>query len=160
MNSYEIMINVTKLLHYSNPPKSKVDNKTLVMLINSFSEYIRKVYMSMIESKIYSARYKGEWEPVNDPGYLEYIGTTPSEHIIELMYDALEIKSIKRDIRIRFDPSYKYPNSKLTLISVLNAIDTGTSKFNARPLLKSLSRELNASIPRLWRAYLKQKGVL
>lgn len=160
MNSYEITINVTKLLHYSNPPKSKVDNKTLVMLINSFSKYIRNVYMSMIESKIYSARYKGEWEPVNDPGYLEYIGTTPSKHIIELMYDALEIKSIKRDIRIRFDPSYRYPNSKLTLISVLNAIDTGTSKFNARPLLKSLSRELNASLPRLWRAYLKQKGVL
>lgn len=159
MNNYEVRINIGKLLHYSSISKSKVDNETLLMLINSFSLYIKKTYISMIYESIYSRRYKGEWEPVDDLGYLDYLGTTPSDDIFELIYDAMEIRSIKQNIVVRITPSYRYPGSKHTLLAVLNAIDNGTSKFNARPILKSIVRYIQYNLSRLWRIYLRQKGV-
>lgn len=159
MNNYDIKINVPSLLHYSVLSKSKVDNETLLMLINSFSWYVRKTYVSMIYESIYSSRYKGDWEPIYDQGYLDYIGTNPSADIFDLIYDALEIRSIKQNIVIRIDPDYMYPNSKLKLLTVLNAIDNGTTKFNARPLLKGVARKLRFKLHSLWRVYLRQRGV-
>ena len=115
--------------------------------------------MLMIEESIYSNRYKGEWEPVHDEEYVKYINTTPSEDILYLIKDAMEIREVKDNIIIRINPKYRYPGSKLYLIEVLRAIDNGTSKFNARPILKGIVRQINFELPRLWKNYLKKKGV-
>lgn len=159
MISYDIHIDIGKLLHYSEPLKPDIDNETLLMMIRSFSSYIRSLYLAMIEESIYSPRYKGEWEPTEDEGYIEYLGTTPTTHIIRLMIDALEVREIKNTIVIRFEPYYRYPGSDHTLVQVLRAIDTGTSKFNARPILRKIVRQIESKIPSLWRGYLKKKGV-
>lgn len=160
MISYEIKINIPRLLHYSAVLKPHISNETLIMIIKSFSNYVRDLYLAMIEEAVYSRRYKGDWEPIDEEGYLEYLGTTPSDsHILSLMVDAIEIREIKKNIIIRFDPKYYYPDSKLPLVKVLKAIDNGTTKFNARPILKSIVRELNTSLPSLWKSYLKKKGV-
>lgn len=160
MKGYELKIDIKRLLHYSGISKSQISNKTLLMTIKSFSSYIRDLYLLMIEEEIYSRRYKGKWEPVDDEEYIDYLGTTPSTHIILLIKDALEIREINNDIIIRVDPEYKYPDSRLPLIKVLRAIDNGTSKFNARPLIRHVIRRLNSEIPKLWRNYLKKKGVI
>lgn len=159
MKSYEINIDIAKLLHYSDSIKSYIDNKTLLMIIKSFSLYVRDLYLSMIEEEIYSRRYKGNWEPVEDEEYLKYIDTTPSSHILILIKDAIEIREIRNNIVIRIEPSYKYPGSSLSLLKVLSAIDNGTSKFNARPILKSIVRQINSELSTLWKSYLKKKGV-
>lgn len=158
-SEYSIKLDVGKLLYYSEVLKPRISNETLLMLIRSFSVYVRDLYKVMIAESIYSNRYKGDWEPIKDEGYLEFLGTTPSEHILDLIYDALEIREIKNNIVIRFEPEYKYPGSKLTLVRVLKAIDNGTSKFNARPILKDAVSHLNRNISGLWRVYLRQKGV-
>lgn len=159
MISYEIKIDISRLLHYSEFLKSHISNETLLMLIKSFSEYVRDLYLLMIEEEIFSNRYKGRWEPIEDKEYLKYIGTIPTNHIMSIIEDAIEIRKIKQSIIVRIDPEYLYPGSKIRLLMVLRAIDNGTSKFNARPLFKSIVRQLNSSLPSLWKNYLRKKGV-
>lgn len=160
MKDYEVIIKIDRLLHYSASLKPDISNETLLMIIRSFSSYVRDMYKAMILEFIYSKKYKGSWEPVEEEGYIEYLGVPPSDtDIVYLMYEALEIREIKNNIIIRFDPKYLYPGSRIPLIKVLKAIDNGTSKFNARPVLRPIVRQLNSSIPELWRLYLKQRGV-
>lgn len=160
MSSLDIRINIDKFLDYSESLGSTIEKKTLIMMIKSFSEYVLELYGRMITEAIYSNRYKGNWEPVSDKEYKEYIGTEPVNDIIQVMRDALEVKKIGYHFLIRFNPHYKYPGSKLTLDKVLRAIDSGTSKFHARPIFSKIQRDINKHLYELFRGYLKMKNVI
>lgn len=160
MNALDIKINIKKLTDYSESLKSTVDDDTLLLMIKSFAKYIRVMYGCLIEEAIYSKRYKGKWEPTEEEGYLEYLGTTPKIHIIYLIEEALEVKKVGTNFMVRINPHYKYPGSRLTLLKVLRAIESGTSKFNARPILAKEARKINRNIKPLWRGYLKMKGAI
>lgn len=159
MTSLDIKINIKKLSNYS-ASSDRVKRKKTLLVIESFSRYVANLYLSMIEEAINSRRYKGNWEPVDDPGYIEYLGVTPETNIIYLIRDALEVKKIGNNFYVRFDPHYKYPGTKLSLIKVLRAIENGTSKFNARPIFSKIVKEINSHILSLWKGYLAMKGVI
>lgn len=160
MSNLDIKININDLLDYSASLGSTIEKKTLLKMIKSFSKYVLELYGRLIEEAIYSRRYKGRWEPVDEEGYQEYLGVTPVEDIITLMRDALESRKIGYYYVIRFKPTYRYPGTRLPLTRVLRAIDRGTSKFNARPIFSKIIREINSHMYDLFRGYLKMKGVI
>lgn len=160
MSNLDIKININKLLDYSESLGSTIEKKTLVLMIKSFSEYVLELYGRLIEESIYSNRYKGHWEPIEDEGYREYIGVTPVDNITLLIRESLESRKIGYHYVIRFKPNYRYPGTRLPISRVLRAIDSGTSKFHARPIFSKIIREINSHIYELWRGYLKMKGVV
>lgn len=160
MNSLEIRINITKLKNYSATALRTVEEKTLLTMIESFSKYVMNLYGMMIEESINSNRYKGQWEPVDDEGYKEYLGTEPVGDIISLIQDAFEVRKIGYNFIIRINPKKKYPGSKIPLERVILAIDHGTSKFNSRPILRRITNQIRSHILDLWRGYLLMKGVI
>lgn len=159
MTSLDIKISTRELSEIDNLPKRLSDKRLLRVTISDFSRYIRRLYLAMIEEAISSRRYRGQWEPIDDKGYIEYLGVTPSIPILELINDAIESQRVGYNFYIRIQPKYKYPGSNLYLVDVLRAIDNGTAKFNARPIFKKIVRELNQSMISLWRGYLAMKGV-
>lgn len=160
MSNLDIKINIRRLMDYSGSLDVSEDKKTLLSMIESFSSYVSELYLSMIQESIYSRRYKGEWEPVDDPEYVEYLGTTPDTHILILISEALEIKKIGYNFIIRFNPRYRYPGTRHYLVNILRAIDRGTSKFNARPIFHKIVSQIRSHIPELWKGYLSMKGVI
>lgn len=147
-------------MDYSASLKRTIDDKTLLMMIKSFSEYVMNLYGMLIEESINSNRYKGLWEPIEEEGYKEYLGTEPTGDILFYIKDAFEVKKIGYDFIIRINPRKKYPGSKVPLYRVVLAIDNGTSKFNARPILKKIINQINHHMLDLWRGFLKMKGVI
>lgn len=159
MTNLDIRINVKKLMDYSESLKPHLKEETLLMMIESFAYYILRLYVSMIEESIYSNRYKGKWEPVEDEGYREYLGTDPKGDILTLIFESLEVEKIGYNFVVSIEPHYKYPGTELPLVRVLRAIDSGTSKFNARPIFSRIISQINSHLLSLWRGYLKKKGV-
>lgn len=159
MNSLSIKLKVREL---SEEFPSKIEKRTRIKLMDSFAEYIKNLYIRSLEDQMYSSRYKGNWEPVEDLGYLEFIGDTPEENILDIIISNIEVKKSLAYHQIRIDPHVRYPKkkSKLTLLRVLNAIEYGTSKFNARPIFRSVISSIDEDIAILWRSYLFRKGVL
>ena len=160
MNSLEIKINIKKLTDYSASLKRTIDEKTLLLMIESFSKYVMNLYGVLIEEAIKSNRYKGVWEPIDEKGYREYLGTKPTGDILLYMREAFEVKKIGYNFIIRINPKERYPGSKLPLSRVVLAIDNGTSKFNSRPILRKIIYQINHHIIDLWRGFLKMKGVI
>lgn len=158
MINLDIKIRAYRLL--GRALRTTEDEEKLLLIVEHFSHYVLSLYGSMVEESINSRRYKGKWEPIDDPGYLDYLGAVPKLPIIYLIKDALEVKRIGYNFIIRINPRYKYPGSKLTLVKVLRAIDSGTSDFNARPIFSKIVRKINSNILDLWKGYLKMKGVL
>lgn len=158
-SNLEIRVNIRKIIEFSKPLQKTIDNKTLIKMIYAFSSYLSELYLDLIDEAINSNRYKGKWEPTDDKEYREYIGTTPKADIIDLMAEAIEVKKIGYYYVIRFNPRYKYPESKLPLIKVIRAIDGGTAKFHARPIFKKILRDIDSNIFKLWKGYLLRKGV-
>lgn len=160
MTCLEIKISIKKLSDYSASLDKSENKKTLLLMIESFSHYILKLYLSMIEESVSSRRYQGKWEPTEDEGYLEYLGATPSADILNLIEDSLEVKKIGNYFYIRVSPGYKYPGTMIPLARVLRSIEYGTSKFNSRPIFSKITRKINNNIQSLWRGYLTMKGVI
>lgn len=129
-------------------------------MIESFSKYVMNLYGMLIEEAINSNRYKGIWEPVNEEGYKEYLGTEPTGDILYYIKEAFEVKKIGYNFIIRLNPRSRYPNSRLPLSRVVLAIDNGTSKFNARPILRKIIKQINHHMIDLWKGFLKMKGVI
>ena len=94
MDSLEIKINIKKLTDYSASLKRTIDEKTLLLMIESFSKYVMNLYGVLIEEAINSNRYKGVWEPIEEKGYLEYLGTKQTGEILLYMREAFEVKKI------------------------------------------------------------------
>lgn len=160
MNSLEIKININRLMDYSASLKRTIDEKTLLSMIKSFSIYVMNLYGLLIEEAINSNRYKGLWEPIEDEGYREYLGTDPTGDILLYMKESFEVKKIGYNFIISINHKKKYPGSKLLLYRVVLAIDNGTSKFNSRPILRKIISQINHHIIDLWRGFLKMKGVI
>lgn len=160
MSSLDIKISIKKLSNYSASLDRSRKKKTLLLMIESFAHYILHLYLSMIEESINSRRYRGKWEPVEDEGYIEYLGVTPETNILYLIQEALEVKKIGNYFYVRVNPHYLYPGTRIPLIRILKAIEYGTSKFNARPIMSKSAREISRHIMDLWRGYLTMKGVI
>lgn len=160
MNSSEIKINIKKLTDYSASLKRNIDDKTLLLIIESFSKYVMTLYGAMIEEAVNSNRYKGVWEPIEEEGYRDYLGTEPTGDILLYMKESFEVRKIGYNFIIRINPNKRYPGSKLPLFRVILAIDNGTSKFNSRPILRKIINQINHHILDLWRGFLKMKGVI
>lgn len=160
MSSLEIKVNVRVLEDYSKKFFDKIEKKTLLKIIKAFSEYLLELYGSLIEEAVNSNRYKGQWEPVDDEGYKEYLGTEPTGDILYYIKDALEVKKIGYNFIIRIDPKKKYPGSNLSVERVVLALDNGTLKFSARPILKKIIRQIRSHIKELFRGFLKMKGAI
>lgn len=160
MANLDIRINIKELSKYGMTISNISDRKSLLPIIGSFSQYIRSLYIAMIKEAINSRRYKGKWEPVEEKGYLEYLGITPESDILDLIRESLESRKIGYNFIIRVNPDYRYPGTDIPLSRVLRAIESGTSKFNARPILSKISRKINSSMKELWKSYLAMKGVI
>lgn len=160
MNSLEIKISIRKLKNYSASLKRTTNEKTLLMIMESFSNYVMNLYGVLIEEAINSNRYKGVWEPIDEEGYQEYLGTEPTGDILVYIKEAFEVKKIGYNFIIRINPNKRYPGSRIPLYRVVLAIDNGTSKFNSRPILKKIINKINHHILDLWRGFLKMKGVI
>lgn len=159
MTNLEIKINIRKLRNDRKVQKYK-DEKSFTLLVEHFAKYIARLYVDLIEKAIESHQYKGKWEPVDDEEYIKYLGTEPKKNIIVLIKEAMEVKKVGYNFIVRINPYYRYPDSDLTLLQVLRAIDNGTSKFPARPIFNKIVRSLNNQLLRLWRGYLTKKGVI
>lgn len=160
MASLDIKINIRELSDYGVMISDIQDKKSLLTMIESFSRYVRRLYISMIREAINSRRYRGRWEPIDEEGYVEYLGITPRGSILNTIQDSLESRKIGYNFIIRVNPNYKYPGTDIPMIRVLRAIESGTSKFNARPILSSIVRKINMNIKELWKGYLAMKGVI
>lgn len=160
MTSLDIKISISKIKDYSVSSLSKKEEKTLLMLIESFSMYVMNLYGILIEEAVNSNRYRGQWEPMEEKGYKEYLGTEPTGDILLYLKKSLEVKKIGRNFIIRVNPKIKYPGSDLSIEKVILAIDNGTSKFNARPVCKRIVSQIRAHILDLWRGFLLMKGVI
>lgn len=160
MTNLDIRINIRELTDYSATLEDKIDRKTLLLIMKSFSKYVAALYVKMIEEAINSRRYKGKWEPITEEGYIEYLGTSPKVDIFYLIEEAMVVDKIGSNFIVRIDPHYEYPDSDLRLIDVVRAIDNGTSKFNARPLFIRIVSKLRSHITDLWKGYLAMKGIV
>lgn len=160
MTNFDIKINIRKLSRYISPSPEEDIDKIILKMIESFAHYVLNLYGQMIEESINSRRYRGKWEPVDDPEYVEYLGVSPSTEIIYLIQESLEVEKIGYNFVVRFNPYYKYPGTKIPLIRVLRAIENGTSRFNARPILAKSAIEIRKSLLDLWKGYLTMKGVI
>lgn len=158
--SLDIRIRINTLAEHSRGLRKQMGRKDFTDLVRSFSKYVRVLYLMMIEEAMNSNRYKGNWEPVDDEGYLEYIDTNPSIPILQLIQDALEVRKIGNNFYVRFEPHYRYPVSHRTLVQVLRSIDKGTSKFNARPIFNKILKTISSHIIELWRGYLTIKRII
>lgn len=159
MTNIDIKINTKYLMDYSASLKRTVGEDTLLLIIKSFATYIKNFYGCLIEESINSPRYKGKWEPIDEEGYLEYLGTVPEKRILYYIRDALEVTKQGSNYIIRIDPHYRYPKSRLPLVRVLRAIECGTRDFVARPILAKSARKIRSHILQLWKGYLSMKGV-
>lgn len=160
MNNLDIKVPVKKLLDYSASLKSTIPEETLLLMIESFSHYVKRLYFNLICEAVNSRDYKGNWEPIDDEGYQEYLGMTPEGNILDSIEDALEVRKIGYNFIVRFNPNYLYPNSRIRLLKVLRAIDSGTSDFNARPIFRKIIANIRDNILVLWRVFLSMKGVV
>ena len=161
MTNVSIKISINELSHYSTSIGSLLEDKTLLSLvIKAFASHIKNLYGQMIEEEIHANRYKGKWEPVDDEGYREYLGVTPTGYILEYIRDALEVVKKGTNYIVQIDPHYKYPGTKIPLVRVVRAIDSGTSKFNAHPIMRKIILRINSHLLTLWKSYLMQKGVV
>lgn len=160
MSSIDIRINIKELLEYNESLRSEIGDRVLIKIIKEFSDYVLRLYFFSIREATYSNRYKGKWEPKDEEGYIEYLGVTPVGDILEYIEEALESKRIGYKFIIRINPHYKYPKSKLFLSKVVRAIDAGTTKFNSRPILRKIIRQIENNMIDLWRGFLTMKGVV
>lgn len=160
MSSLEVKVDILRLLRLGKNSASKVDEETLLEYIEQFAHHIRNLYLRLIEEAMNDRRYGGEWEPRNDPEYLEYLGTTPNFYLLDLLDEALEVKKVGYNYIIQFNRRMRYPGTHTPLVKVLRAIDAGTSKFNARPIFSKIRYRLRHRITDLWKGYLIRKGVI
>lgn len=160
MRSLDIKINIKELTNYSASSDLIKKKKTLLLMIKSFAEYLRSLYLHLIKEEINSKRYQGNWEPIEEKGYQEYLGVSPQSDIYLLVEDAMEVKKLGNNFVVRINPYYKYPDTRIPLLKVLRAIENGTSDFNARPLMSKVVLELQKNVIDYWRAYLAMKGVI
>lgn len=160
MTTLDIRIRVNTLSDYSEYLKRKSGEKTLLLIVKAFAEYIRILYISLIEEEMNSRKYRGKWEPVDDEGYLEYLGVTPVKDILPLIEEALIVKKVGHTFYVQFDTHYEYPESGIPLITVLKSIEYGTSKFNARPIFRKNVNLINKNMTTLWRGFLKKRGAV
>ena len=159
MTNINIRIRIKKISDYSKSSGDTFKKKTLLLMIESFAYYILNLYGRLIEEEINSPRYKGKWEPIEEKGYIEYLGVTPHISILYLLQDSLEVRKIGSSFIVRVTPTYKYPGTKLYLLKVLRAIEQGTADFNARPILSKNARKIENRIIDLWRGYLAMRGI-
>lgn len=160
MTNFDIRLNIPRLAANTIRLGSRLDDKELNIVVGAFAAYLRELYGLMVEEAINSNRYKGEWEPRDDEGYQEYIGTKPTTSMITLISRSLYVKKRNREYIVTFDERKRYPGSKLTIFRVLKAIEYGTSKFNARPMMVKITRKLNRNLLSLWKGFLTMKGVI
>lgn len=160
MTSLDIKINIREFSNYSAALGRNSDKKTKLMIVESFSYYILRFYLRLIEEAIYSRRYQGQWEPIDEQGYIDYLGVVPTNDILSLIKDALEVEKIGYNFIVRINPHYKYPGTNIPLVRVLRAIETGTSEFPARPILAKITSKVRRRLFDLWRGYLTMKGVI
>lgn len=159
MTNFDIRINIKMLSNHSGYLNISKDKKLFYKLVGSFAHYVLRLYKLMIKEDMHSNRYKGVWEPIEERGYIEYLGVIPQKNIYDILCESLEVAKIGYNYIIRVNPYDKYPKTKIPLSRVIRAIEHGTSKFNSRPLLASISREINKNILELWRGYLSMRGV-
>lgn len=160
MTGLDIRINIKKLTDSSTFLDDRIKKRTLLLMIKSFADYVSELYLHLIEEAIHSRRYKGRWEPLEEEGYLEYLGVSPTVGILSLMKDAIEVKKIGYNYVIRFSPYYLYPDTRIPLVRVIKAIEKGTSEFNARPIVLKQNVLIRTHIRELWKGYLAMKGVI
>lgn len=160
MTNLEVKVSITKLLEYSDFLEDEIDKRTRIKLIGSFCEYLKRLYITMVEESMNSNRYKGRWDPRDEIGYINYLGVIPKKGILSILADALEVKKMGYNFYIRVNPRKKYPGSKLTVLKVLRALENGTSDFSARPILYKVSKEIRSNLLDLWRGWLKMKGII
>lgn len=161
MADFEIKIQTSKLKHYSKSLVNSIDPKTLSVVIEGFSRYVQRVYIVEIRRAMRkSNRYRGQWEPVDDPGYVEFLGTSPTNQMYDYLPLIFETVKVGPNWIIRVSDSYVYPNTSLKILKVLRSIEHGTTKFRARPLINKVASEVEHSILALWRYYLYSQGVL
>ena len=160
MTNLDIRVDTKKLTKYLRASKSSVDEETMMKLVEKFSSYLRSLYLQLIYEEIHNRRYRGHWEPVTEIGYLEYLDTTPTIDIYDLIEEALEVSKVGSNFLVRFRPSYRYPGSRRPLILVLRAIECGTTDFNARPLLYKCVKSIESHMYDLWKGYLAVRGVI
>lgn len=160
MSNFDIRINIRNLTNYTLKSGISTNKKTILLMIEDFSYYIRNLYLLSLEESINSKRYKGKWEPIEEKGYIEYLGVTPKVPIMSLIEDSMEVKKVGYNFIVEINPKYKYPGSKLPLVKVLRAIDRGTSDFNSRPIFNKIISEMRRRVMDLWRGYLLKKGVI
>lgn len=159
MTNFSISISATMIATSIASKGLSKDDKVIMNTILSFAEYIRRLYLKLIEEDMNSNRYRGNWEPSEDKGYQEYLGVIPKYNILELLDNSLEIKKIGYTIYVRINPYMKYPGSRRSFLDVLRAIEYGTSDFPARPILAKNAREIQKNVLRLWKGFLMMKGV-
>lgn len=161
MRGYEITIDIGYLLNYSKKLKTDANHETLLVLIKNYTNYIKALYMSMLGEEIYSDRYDGYWEPINDPDYIDFLGTQPYRNgIEELLVESIVVEEIKDRIIISHSRRFRYPKSHRYLNEVIQAIDSGTSKFNARTLIKPIVKSLTQTQSSLWKNFISKEGII
>ena len=160
MSNLDIRIDIKKFSHMNKSLAKNLEDDVLELLVKSFADYILRLYFRMIEESINSRRYKGNWEPIEDKSYLEYLGTTPVSDILICIREALKIKKIGYNFVVTFDDRYNYPGSRIPLVQVLRAVDSGNKEINARPIFRNITYPIQGNLTKLWKGYLTMKGVL
>lgn len=160
MDRLDIRVNIKSIMDYSESLKKDLSEETILSLIEQFSLFLVDIYLMFIQDSMCSRVYKGKWEPVDDENYLKYIGTTPQEHIYDSIKSSMSSKKIGNNYIVGIDQSKKYKGSKLSLVQVINAIEYGTSKFNARPIFRKILTTIRKDILDLWRGYLTLKNII
>lgn len=161
MRDFSIRLSVIDLRNYSITLGTKLNDENLTIVLNKFSEYLIALYGTLIENAINSSRYKGDWEPIDDEEYRKYIGTNPRKSLIlPLMKASLIYDKRGYFYVIRFDEDLKYPGSELSVLDVLRAIEYGTSKFHARPIIRKACNLIKSNVRRLWKGFLTMKGLI
>lgn len=160
MNNFEIRINIKTLASYSSALRRDIGEEKFNRLVLSYAKYLRNIYLGMIEESIYNTKYEGQWEPSSDEAYQKYLGTTPVKNTVELLSSSIEIVKSGYTIAIRINPNLKYPGSNLSIVQVIKSLEYGTSKFNARPIFRTILRKMQGNILSLWRSYLTKKGII
>lgn len=160
MNTLDISIKIYELSNYNKSLREELGDRELLKMIREFSKYILRLYIFLITEEINSNRYKGEWEPKDDEEYQKYLGVVPKGNLLEYLEESLECRKVGYKFVIRVNPKSKYPGSNIPLTKVLKAVEYGTSKFNARPILVRVKRTISDNMIDLWRGFLTMKGVI
>lgn len=153
----EIKISIAQLQRYEIDETNK---KKHLMIMESFAHYIRRLYLRLLRDEMDSNRYKGQWEPIHDLNYIEYLKVIPNRDIYSIIKDALKVEKVGNYFIVRIDGYYKYPGSSRYLEDVLSVIEYGNSKVDARPIMRKSIRFIDMNMDRLYKGYLSMRGVI